>query len=72
MMDHATVRGHWTPPRQQWVVMSALPVPDRTCWELSYWSPCSPPSQHLLGYMKKLSDVLGVVLLVSPDQNGDH
>ena len=28
-MGHATVRGHWTPLRQQWVVFSVLPVPGK-------------------------------------------
>ena len=29
VMDHATVKGQWTPPRQQWVVISVLPVPGK-------------------------------------------
>ena len=27
--DHVTVKGQWTPPRQQWVVISVLPVPGK-------------------------------------------
>ena len=33
-VGHATVRGEWTPPRQQWVVCSCQRVPRRARWHL--------------------------------------
>ena len=33
-VGHATVRGQWTPPRQQWVVCSCQRVPRRARWHL--------------------------------------